>query len=61
MRGEPSVVVGIEVPEDICVEEGVSVVATHRGLMKKRKQQRGVWPLEGALCRTVPDRSITTI
>ena len=39
MRGEPSVVVGIEVPDDISVEEGVGVVATHRGLLKKRKQQ----------------------
>ena len=31
----------------------------HRGLLKKRKQRRGVRPLEGALRRTVPDRSST--
>ena len=35
-------------------------MATHCGLLKRRKQQRGVRPLEGALRRTVPDRSNTT-
>ena len=32
-------------------------VAMHCGLLKKRKQQRGVRSLEEALCRTVQDRN----
>ena len=51
-------------PDPAVQEERLHVVvagATHRGLLKKRKQQRGVRSLEGALRRTVPDRSNTTI